>query len=104
MARATTPKTPAGRNKAQAEFDKYTTRRRAQAAETGPAASAGAAPGPAATAASSPFPGAGLSWAGAGMAPVYIAWKLGLYARAILGERDSGWVRTARTPTGTASS
>jgi cellulose synthase/poly-beta-1,6-N-acetylglucosamine synthase-like glycosyltransferase len=39
-----------------------------------------------------------------GMAPVYIAWKLGLYARAILGERDSGWVRTARTPTGTASS
>ena len=39
MARATTPKTPAGRNKAQAEFDKYTTRRRAQAAETGPAAS-----------------------------------------------------------------
>ena len=32
MARTTTSTTPAGPNKAQAEFDKYTKRRRAQAA------------------------------------------------------------------------
>jgi cellulose synthase/poly-beta-1,6-N-acetylglucosamine synthase-like glycosyltransferase len=35
-----------------------------------------------------------------GMAPVYIIWKLGLYARSLLGERGTVWVRTARTPTG----
>ena len=32
-----------------------------------------------------------------GMAPLYIAWKVGLYARALVGERTSPWVRTART-------
>jgi cellulose synthase/poly-beta-1,6-N-acetylglucosamine synthase-like glycosyltransferase len=35
-----------------------------------------------------------------GMAPVYIVWKLGLYARSLLGERGTSWVRTARTPSG----
>jgi 1,2-diacylglycerol 3-beta-glucosyltransferase len=39
-----------------------------------------------------------------GMAPVYIAWKVNLYARALLGDRSTDWVRTARTPTGTAPS
>jgi 1,2-diacylglycerol 3-beta-glucosyltransferase len=34
-----------------------------------------------------------------GTAPVYIAWKVGLYARSLLGERSTAWVRTARTPT-----
>ncbi len=32
-----------------------------------------------------------------GMAPLYIAWKLGLYARSLLGGRSTLWVRTART-------
>jgi cellulose synthase/poly-beta-1,6-N-acetylglucosamine synthase-like glycosyltransferase len=31
-----------------------------------------------------------------GMAPVYIAWKLGLYARSMVGGRSTAWVRTAR--------
>ncbi len=31
-----------------------------------------------------------------GMAPVYIAWKVGLYARSLLGNRSGAWVRTAR--------
>jgi cellulose synthase/poly-beta-1,6-N-acetylglucosamine synthase-like glycosyltransferase len=31
-----------------------------------------------------------------GMAPVYIAWKVGLYARSLLGGRSGAWVRTAR--------
>jgi cellulose synthase/poly-beta-1,6-N-acetylglucosamine synthase-like glycosyltransferase len=35
-----------------------------------------------------------------GMAPMYIVWKLGLYARALVGDRNTSWVRTARTPTG----
>ena len=30
------------------------------------------------------------------MAPVYIAWKVGLYARSMLGSRSTAWVRTAR--------
>jgi cellulose synthase/poly-beta-1,6-N-acetylglucosamine synthase-like glycosyltransferase len=34
-----------------------------------------------------------------GTAPIYIVWKVGLYARALLGERKTTWVRTARTPT-----
>jgi 1,2-diacylglycerol 3-beta-glucosyltransferase len=34
-----------------------------------------------------------------GVAPVYIAWKVGVYARSLLGERSTAWVRTARTPT-----
>jgi len=29
-------------------------------------------------------------------APLYIAWKLGLYGRALLGSRATSWVRTAR--------
>ena len=75
MARTTTTK-PAAPNKAQAEFDKYTKRRRAQAtASTGSSPmppSAAAAAGPQATA--GPFPGSGLTWAvplGVGTAPVY---------------------------------
>lgn len=36
-----------------------------------------------------------------GSAPVYIAWKLGLYAQALVGARTTQWVRTARTPSGT---
>jgi 1,2-diacylglycerol 3-beta-glucosyltransferase len=31
-------------------------------------------------------------------APVYIAWKLGLYAQALVSARGTAWVRTARTP------
>jgi hypothetical protein len=34
-----------------------------------------------------------------GMAPVYVAWKVSLYARALVGSRSTAWVRTARTPT-----
>jgi len=39
-----------------------------------------------------------------GMAPMYIVWKLGLYARALVGERNTSWVRTRRTPTGVTPS
>jgi len=56
--------TAAGPNKAQAEFDKYAQRRRAQAAGTGPEAPAAAGF----------FPGEGLTWAvplGVGMAPAF---------------------------------
>ena len=40
-----------------------------------------------------------------GTAPVYIGWKVGLYARALVGARGTTWVRTTRTttPTGAAS-
>lgn len=31
-----------------------------------------------------------------GAAPIYIAWKVGLYAQAVLGGRTTRWVRTAR--------
>jgi cellulose synthase/poly-beta-1,6-N-acetylglucosamine synthase-like glycosyltransferase len=31
-------------------------------------------------------------------APVYIAWKFGLYAQALLSARASAWIRTARVP------
>jgi cellulose synthase/poly-beta-1,6-N-acetylglucosamine synthase-like glycosyltransferase len=31
-------------------------------------------------------------------APVYIAWKVGLYAQALLTTRASAWIRTARVP------
>jgi cellulose synthase/poly-beta-1,6-N-acetylglucosamine synthase-like glycosyltransferase len=31
-----------------------------------------------------------------GMAPVYVAWKVGLYLRSALGSRSTAWVRTAR--------
>ena len=76
MARTTTTTKPATPNKAQAEFDKYTKRREAQAtASTGlsptpPSAAAGFGPQTAA----GPFPGSGLTWAvplGVGTAPVY---------------------------------
>jgi hypothetical protein len=63
--------TAAGPNKAQAEFDKYAQRRRAQAAATG--ADSSAAIGPEAGAAGF-FPGEGLTWAvpfGVGMAPAF---------------------------------
>src|SRR5579864_9387356 len=30
------------------------------------------------------------------MAPVYIGWKVGLYARSLIGSRSTAWVRTAR--------
>ncbi|TMF04474.1 MAG: glycosyltransferase [Chloroflexi bacterium] len=33
-----------------------------------------------------------------GKAPIYIAWKVSLYARALLPTRGSEWVRTARAP------
>jgi cellulose synthase/poly-beta-1,6-N-acetylglucosamine synthase-like glycosyltransferase len=33
-----------------------------------------------------------------GQAPLYIAWKVGLYGRSLLGQRSTVWVRTARTP------
>jgi hypothetical protein len=33
-----------------------------------------------------------------GSAPVYVAWKLGLYGRALLTSRATAWVRTARVP------
>ena len=76
MARTTTTTKPAAPNKAQAEFDKYTKRRQAQATtSTGSSPmppSAAAAAGPQATA--GPFPGSGLTWAvplGVGTAPVY---------------------------------
>ena len=36
-------------------------------------------------------------YASLAMAPVYIAWKVGLYARSMLGSRSTVWVRTART-------
>ena len=36
-------------------------------------------------------------------APNYIAWKLGVYAQALLGARTTQWVRTARAPSGGAS-
>jgi 1,2-diacylglycerol 3-beta-glucosyltransferase len=39
-----------------------------------------------------------------GMAPLYIGWKVSLYARALLGARGTAWVRTARTPTSAISS
>jgi 1,2-diacylglycerol 3-beta-glucosyltransferase len=32
-----------------------------------------------------------------GAAPLYIAWKLGLYAQSLMGARRSAWIRTART-------
>ena len=35
-----------------------------------------------------------------GYAPLYIAWKVGLYGRALVGARSSGWIRTARTAAG----
>jgi cellulose synthase/poly-beta-1,6-N-acetylglucosamine synthase-like glycosyltransferase len=35
-----------------------------------------------------------------GVAPIYIGWKVGLYARSLVGPRTTAWVRTARTPTG----
>jgi hypothetical protein len=31
-------------------------------------------------------------------APVYIAWKVGLYAQALLSARAQAWIRTARVP------
>jgi 1,2-diacylglycerol 3-beta-glucosyltransferase len=34
-----------------------------------------------------------------GIAPVYVGWKLGLYARALVNRRGTDWVRTARVPT-----
>jgi 1,2-diacylglycerol 3-beta-glucosyltransferase len=33
-----------------------------------------------------------------GSAPIYVAWKLSLYARAMLGAKATAWVRTARVP------
>jgi 1,2-diacylglycerol 3-beta-glucosyltransferase len=33
-----------------------------------------------------------------GYAPVYVAWKLGLYARALINSKSICWVRTARAP------
>ena len=35
-----------------------------------------------------------------GYAPLYIAWKVGLYGRALVGARSSRWVRTARSAAG----
>ena len=35
-------------------------------------------------------------YAALAMAPVYIAWKLSVYARSIVGNRSTTWVRTAR--------
>ena len=81
MARTTTSTMPAGRNTAQAEFDKYTKRRRTQAAAASGASArlasrstSEAGPETAANPAS-PFAGGGLTWAvplGVGMAPVYV--------------------------------
>jgi hypothetical protein len=31
-------------------------------------------------------------------APVYLAWKCGLYAQSLLSSRASAWIRTARVP------
>ena len=31
-----------------------------------------------------------------GIAPVYIAWKVGLYVRSLVSARSTAWVRTAR--------
>jgi hypothetical protein len=31
-------------------------------------------------------------------APVYVAWKVSLYAQSILTSRASAWIRTARVP------
>ncbi|WP_421994983.1 hypothetical protein [Reyranella sp.] len=71
MARTRTTKKPASPNKAQAEFEKYTRRRQAQAASTGPSARV---VGP--EVAAGTFPASGLTWAappGVGMVPVYVA-------------------------------
>jgi cellulose synthase/poly-beta-1,6-N-acetylglucosamine synthase-like glycosyltransferase len=38
-----------------------------------------------------------------GAAPVYIAWKVGLYGRSLVSARSTVWVRTARTSTGAGS-
>ena len=38
-----------------------------------------------------------------GAAPIYIAWKLGLYSRALVTSRDTSWVRTARPAPETAT-
>jgi cellulose synthase/poly-beta-1,6-N-acetylglucosamine synthase-like glycosyltransferase len=35
-------------------------------------------------------------------APIYIVWKLGLYAQAVMSTRASAWVRTSRVPTAPA--
>ena len=32
-------------------------------------------------------------------APVYVAWKVGLYARAMVNARAQSWIRTSRVPT-----
>jgi cellulose synthase/poly-beta-1,6-N-acetylglucosamine synthase-like glycosyltransferase len=37
------------------------------------------------------------SYLALGAAPIYIAWKLGLYSRALVNTRSTAWVRTART-------
>jgi cellulose synthase/poly-beta-1,6-N-acetylglucosamine synthase-like glycosyltransferase len=33
-----------------------------------------------------------------GAAPIYVGWKLGLYAQALFNTRTTAWIRTARTP------
>jgi hypothetical protein len=38
------------------------------------------------------------------LAPVYVVWKVGLYAGSLRRRRGLAWVRTARTPTASASS
>jgi hypothetical protein len=74
MAKKPAPTTAAGPNKAQAEFEKYTERRRKEAA-AGASASEPASAFRPEVVGSSPFPGGGLSWAvplGVGMAPAYL--------------------------------
>jgi 1,2-diacylglycerol 3-beta-glucosyltransferase len=38
-----------------------------------------------------------------GMAPVYVAWKVGVYFRSVVGARTTAWIRTSRAPTATTS-
>ncbi|MBV9172334.1 MAG: glycosyltransferase [Chloroflexi bacterium] len=38
-------------------------------------------------------------YASLSMAPIYVAWKLGVYVQSFLASRTTVWVRTARTPT-----
>lgn len=114
MARTTTTTKPATPNKAQAEFDKYTKRRRAQAATSArpsrKSLPAGAAAG--AEIAAGPFPGSGLTWAmplGVGTAPVYFGGPppspagRPQEAPAASAVQRAGWPRVSGPPSGSAS-
>ena len=114
MARTTTTTKPATPNKAQAEFDKYTKRRRAQAAASArpsrKSLPADAAAGPETAAGS--FPGSGLTWAvplGVGTAPVFFGGPPpgpggpGPGGAGGLAGAAGGWPRVSGAPSGSVS-